>query len=299
MKRILITGANGLLGQAVTRVLNDQYELLISGIESKPVQNQFADNYQVLDITNVATSRDIIKDFVPDIIINAASYTQVDQCESRKEQCWQINVKGVENLASLARRYDIHLVHFSTDYVFDGEKGPYHENDRPHPISYYGKSKLASENVLTQISCPHTIVRTCVIYGHELEVKLNFFLWVLNSLKANKKISVVNDQFNNPTLAEDLARGTQLIFEGQKLGIFHLAGAEYLNRYDFAIAVADFFQLDKELITPIESHQLSQAAGRPKFGGLKIENAITQLNYEATSLHSSFDYLKRKMSQDD
>jgi dTDP-4-dehydrorhamnose reductase len=297
MKRILITGANGLLGQAVTQTLQGKYQLLISGVESRPVLRKFDQNYQILDITNAILCRDIIKDFVPDIIINAASYTQVDQCESRKEQCWQINVKGVENLASLARRYDIHLIHYSTDYIFDGTSGPYDENDRPNPLSYYGKSKLASENVLTQISCPFTIVRTCVIYGYDPEIKLNFFLWILNSLRENKKISVVNDQYNNPTLAEDLAKGTQLVFENEKLGVFHFAGVEYLNRYDFAMAVADFFQLNKELITPIESRQLSQTAGRPKYGGLKIENAIAQVGYEATSLYSTFDYLKRKMSQ--
>lgn len=299
MKRILITGANGLLGQAVTQTLQGKYQLLISGVESKAVLGKFDQYYQALDITNATLCRDIIKDFVPDIIINAASYTQVDQCESRKEQCWQINVKGVENLASLARRYDIHLIHYSTDYIFDGKSGPYAENDRPNPLSYYGKSKLASENVLTQISCPFTIVRTCVIYGYDPEIKLNFFLWILNSLRENKKISVVNDQYNNPTLAEDLARGTQLVFDNEKLGVFHFAGAEYLNRYDFAMAVADFFQLNKELITPIESRQLSQAAVRPRYGGLKIEKAITQLGYEASSLSSSFDYLRRKMSQDE
>jgi dTDP-4-dehydrorhamnose reductase len=299
MKRILVTGSNGLLGQALALILKSQYELLLTGIEGKSAIRNLDSSYHSLDITSMAAIKEIIKEFVPDIIINTASYTQVDQCESRKEQCWQINVKGVENLASLARRYDIHLIHYSTDYIFDGKKGPYGEDDKPNPLSYYGKSKLASENVLMQISCPYTIVRTCVIYGSDPEVKQNFFLWLLNNLRKNKNISIVNDQLNNPTLAEDLARGTQLICDDQKQGIFHLAGADYLSRFDFAMAMADFFQLNKELITPIDSQQLGQAANRPRFGGLKIEKARDQLGYQPTPLFSTFEYLKGKMSDDE
>ena len=299
MKRILIAGANGLLGQAVTYLLKDRYDLFLTGVESQFIDKKSGNSYVSMDITNASACKEIIKDFVPDAIINAASFTHVDQCEIEKELCWQVNVKGVENLAKLSRRFDIHLIHFSTDYVFDGSKGPYDENDRPKPLGYYGKSKLASENVLTQISCPFTVVRTCVIYGDGIEVKANFFMWVLNNLKENKQINVVDDQYNNPTLAEDLAEGTELILSQEALGVYHMAGAEYLNRYEFALAIADYFNLDQQLITPIKTHQLKQASKRPEFGGLKIEKAQNQLGYQPKSLQNSFAYLKRKVLADE
>jgi dTDP-4-dehydrorhamnose reductase len=138
-----------------------------------------------------------------------------------------------------------------------------------------------------------------VIYGDGIEVKPNFFLWVLNNLKQNKEISVVDDQYNNPTLAEDLAKGTELILSQEALGIYHMAGVEYLNRYEFALAIAEYFHLDKQLITPIKTQQLKQASRRPEFGGLKIEKAQNQLGYQPKSLQSSFAYLKRKVLADE
>jgi len=197
----------------------------------------------------------------------------------------------------LCRRYDIHLVHYSTDYVFDGKKGPYSENDRPYPLGYYGKSKLASENVLRQIACPFTIVRTCVIYGIAQQVKKNFYLWILESLKKNLPIKVVTDQFNNPTLAEDLAIGTEQTIQTSLLGTLNLAGKEYLNRFDFAVAIAKFFNLNSDLIQPVETVQLKQPSPRPVYGGLKIDKAIDEIQYGPRSLQDSFGFLNWKMER--
>lgn len=297
MKKILITGANGLLGQALIDVLKDKYVVTPTGVEDTSAHQLPEIEYTSLDITNFEQCKDYINQFAPDIIVNAASYTQVDACEDHKELCWQINVKGVENLANLARRYDIHLVHYSTDYVFDGKKGPYTEDDRSHPLGYYGKSKLASENVLRQIACPFTIVRTCVIYGLASQVKQNFYVWILESLKGKKSITVVTDQYNNPTLAEDLARGTEQVIQQSWVGTLHLAGKQYLNRFDFALSVAKFFELDTDMIQPIKTASLKQASPRPEYGGLKIDKAVKILDYEPRSIEESFIFLKWKMEK--
>jgi dTDP-4-dehydrorhamnose reductase len=297
MKKILITGANGLLGQALVDILKDQYVILASGVEEESVHEVPKIKYTPLDISNLRQCRELINQFVPDVIVNAASFTQVDACEDQKELCWQVNVKGVENLANLARRYDVHLIHYSTDYIFDGKKGPYAEDDRSHPLGYYGKSKLASENVLRQIACPFTIVRTCVIYGLGSQVKKNFYVWILENLKGNKSITVVTDQYNNPTLAEDLARGSEQIIRRGYLGSLHLAGKQYLNRFDFAVSVAKFFELDSKLVQPIETVKLKQASPRPEYGGLKIDKAIENLSYEPRSIEESFIFLKWKMGK--
>ncbi len=296
MNKLLITGVNGLLGQALIHTLQKKYKILATSVEEQPVLPRRNWEYQRLDITSVSACKKIINDFAPDAILNAASYTHVDDCEKRKELCWQINVKGVENLANLARRYDIHLLHYSTDYVFDGRKGPYSESDRPSAVGYYGKSKLASENVLHQIGCPYSILRTCVLYGTGKNVKKNFFLWVWENLQAGLQMNIVVDQFNNPTLAEDLALGSAKIIDQGVVGIYHMAGEEYMNRLDFATSIAGFFEFDTQLIKPVETRQLKQLAPRPLRGGLKIDLAKEKIGYQPRSVRETFDYLKWKIA---
>ncbi|MBN2366529.1 MAG: dTDP-4-dehydrorhamnose reductase [Calditrichaeota bacterium] len=295
MKKVLITGTNGLLGQALVNELEKKYQILPTGQEEKSPIPMNNDIYECFDITNFSQCKNLINEFAPDVIVNAASYTNVDDCERNKEFCWQVNVKGVENLAQLARRYDIHLLHYSTDYVFDGKNGPYDENEKPLPLGYYGKSKLASENVLRQIGCPFTIIRTCVLYGTGREVKKNFFLWSLENLREGSPIKVVTDQYNNPTLAEDLASGSMLVIDQAAVGLYHMAGNEYLNRFDFVKNVATVFSLNEKLISPVETRELGQLAERPLYGGLKIEHASDHLGYNPRSVNEALIYLKWKL----
>jgi dTDP-4-dehydrorhamnose reductase len=299
MKKVLITGSNGLLGQALNQLFQKRFRVLSTGIEDIAVVKTSENGYQILDVIDFAKCKAVINEFKPDVIVNAASFTQVDECENKREQCWQVNVKAVENLANLARRHDIHLIHYSTDYVFNGKNGPYQEADRPQPLGYYGKSKLASENVLRQIGCPFSIIRTCVLYGTGMAVKKNFFLWILENLQKEKPISVVTDQFNNPTLAEDLATGSLLVIEKAAIGLYHLAGEEYLNRFDFASKIAQIFDLPADRIKAIKSSQLKQSSPRPLLGGLKIDLAREKLGYHPQSLRESLNYLKRKISNNE
>jgi len=297
MHKILITGANGLLGQALTQEFCKTDLVLATGIEKKSFIESKNFTYKTLDITNFGACKQIILDFEPDVIINAASYTFVDECERQKELCWRINVKGVENLARLSRNQGAHLIHYSTDYIFDGTKGPYSENDLARPLGYYGKSKLASENTIKSLFSDYTIIRTCVLYGYGIQVKKNFFLWVYENLKSNKKINVVTDQYNNPTLAEDLAKGTRLVVENSAMGVYHMAGKKYLSRYEFAREIAEAFNLNSELIIPITTDQLKQAAPRPLRGGLDIEYAQNELNYNPRSIKDALIYLQYKMEK--
>jgi dTDP-4-dehydrorhamnose reductase len=298
MKKVIITGANGLLGQSLILSFKEKYEILGTGLENHPFLPEDGWRYQKLDITNSQKCKDSIKEFAPEVIINAASFTDVDGCEREKELCWQVNVKGVENLAKISRSLDVHLIHYSTDYVFDGKEGPYDETARPNPVGYYGKSKLASENVLQQIGCPFTVIRTCVLYGSGVEVKRNFFLWVLENLQNEKKIRVVTDQFNNPTLAEDLAAGSQLVIERAAVGKFHLAGRDYLSRYDFALKICGIFNKPEELVAPIKTKELGQTAPRPSRGGLKIDLAQKKLYYMPRSVEESLIFLRWKLHKD-
>ena len=132
--------------------------------------------------------KELILDFFPDIIINTAAYTNVDRSETEKETAWKINVNGVENIALYAWTVDAHLIHISTDYIFDGKNGPYSEEDKPLPIGYYGRTKLASENSIRTSGVRFSIVRTNILYGPAKYGRPDFVKWVINSLRANESI---------------------------------------------------------------------------------------------------------------
>ena len=298
MKKILVTGANGLLGQAIQGAFSGKFTLLATARQQQPHVAFPGVNYQPLDVSIWGKCRDIVLDFQPDVIINTAAYTHVDKCEIEREECWRANVKIVENLARAARRNMAQLIHMSTDYIFDGENGPYDEDDPPSPLGYYGKSKLASENTVRMTGIPYVIVRTNVIYGLGRQVKNNFFLWVYHNLKEGKPINVVTDQYNNPALADDLALGIRQIVDQSQYGIFHMGGEDFLSRYDFACEIARVFGFSELLIHPITSDALYQAAPRPMRGGLRIAKAQRVFGYHPRPLKKAFRYLKKILDSD-
>lgn len=292
MQTILITGANGLLGQSLVRVFSGTSHVVATGRQASLLPAMEGVRYRPLDIGDAQACREVVDETAPDIIINAAAYTHVDGCEREREQCWRVNVKGVAHLAYAARKHMAQLIHLSTDYLFDGETGPYDENARPAPLGYYGKAKLASENAVRTAGIPYAIVRTNVIFGAGVDVKSNFFLWIYRSLVAGKAIRVVTDQYNNPVLADDLATGIRQLVEASRYGVYHLAGADYMNRFVFARTLADVFDLDAGLVEPITTDALEQAAPRPRRGGLRIERARADFGYVPRPLTEAFRFLK-------
>ena len=190
-KRILVVGSNGMLGQRVVELFknNSDVELYLSSAEDESYFDDLP--YTKLDITVKKQIKDLILKFYPDFIINLAAYTNVDNCESEKELSWNINVNGVEYLAKYSVLSNSHLVHISSDYIFDGVSGPYSETDLPNPISYYGRSKLAGENVIKRFNIPNTIIRTNVLFGAAKYGRPDFVKWVVNSLKNQNEIKIV------------------------------------------------------------------------------------------------------------
>ncbi|HQF42987.1 MAG TPA: dTDP-4-dehydrorhamnose reductase [Ignavibacteriaceae bacterium] len=294
-RRIIITGANGMLGQRLFEFysrLND-IELLASSVEDDFVfKNQ---NYIQADISNRNELKKIIYDFCPDFIINVAAYTNVDKSETDRETAWKINVKGVEYISEAARVLDSHIVHISSDYIFDGKNGPYTENDTPNPIGYYGRTKLASENVLKISGTKNTIIRTNVLYGTAKYSRSDFVKWVVESVRAKKEIRIVDDQFNNPTFIDDLVQAINKIVELRKEGIYNIGGSEVLSRYDFTMMIADFFNLDKSLIKKIKTEELNQPARRPLKSGLITIKAQSELGYKPHSIIQSLELMKREL----
>jgi dTDP-4-dehydrorhamnose reductase len=294
MKRILVCGSNGLLGQRVSLMLNaaSEYEVLSTSRQRTFVFDDRLYDYTQLDITQKSDVKSLVSSFHPTVIVNAAGATDVDWCENHREEAWKANVVGVENLAEAARKVGATMIHVSSDYVFDGKNGPYDELARPNPISYYGKAKLAGENVLRTSGIPHAIVRTILVYGYGIGVRSNFALWVIENLKAGRQIRCVDDQLGNPTYVGDLAFSVTKIIEREREGLYHVCGAEFLSRFDFAVRAADVFSLDPDLITKTKSSDLQQVALRPLVTGFITLKAATELGVRPLNASEGLAQLK-------
>ncbi len=295
-KRILIVGANGMLGQRAMQFYNqlDNVQVLGCSVENEPLFSE--GDYLCCDLTKRDHVKNVIYDFYPDYIINAAAYTNVDKSEEERELAWKVNVKGVEYLAETCRVLDAHLVHISSDYIFDGKKGPYAENAKPNPLGYYGRTKLASENALRISGAIHTIIRTNVLYGIAENSRPDFVRWVVNSLRAGKVINIVTDQFNNPTFIDDLVQAINKIIAFNRQGIYNVGGREFLSRYEFTEIIAEFFGLDKSLVKPIKTIELHQPAQRPLKSGLLTLKAETELGYKPHTIIESLAKMKKELS---
>lgn len=296
MKRVLITGVNGLLGQKCAIHLKSDYTILGIDIQDEPnLKDEF--RYFKGDITNRKALKSLLLSLKPDYIINTAAYTDVDGCEINKELCWKTNVEGVQNLVYVANKIDAKIIQISSDYIFDGKNGPYKEHDSPNPLGYYGKSKLASENIFFQSEIEYAILRTMILYGVGINVRPNFVTWLINKLRNGEKVTIVNDQFGNPTLADDLAHVIKRVINSEKWDIFHVSGNELLNRYSFARKIAAIFDLDRTLISPITTDKLTQVAPRPLKSGFILDKIKKELGLEMMDLDESLKIFKKQFKK--
>lgn len=296
--KILITGSNGLVGQKISEVLvNTPHEVLCT---SKSF-NETIDNkhkFTLLDITSYNDIIAVFNQFEPDWIINCAGITQVDQCEQDNNLAWRVNVEGTENLARACQSSGCKLLHLSTDFVFDGLRGMYTEEDEPNPVSYYGFTKLEGEKRIQEILQHFLIVRTVLVYGiTKSAMRSNLVTWVKSSLEKGQAIRVVNDQFRTPTLSEDLAHACITLIEQNQNGTFHISGSDYLSVFDMAIKTAEFFKLDTSLISPISSLELNQPGKRPPKTGFVLDKAYQAIAYTPTTIEGGLLLVQNQMEK--
>lgn len=295
--KLLLTGANGLLGQKLVALLQKEKEIELlatsRGAARFPNQNI---PYQSLDIENRQEVQEIVGRFRPDAIIHTAAMTNVDTCEQDREGCRSANVTAVEYLIEAAEVVQAFFVHLSTDFIFSGDSGPYSEEAEARPVNYYGESKLASEEVVKKAKTPWAIVRTVLVYGITPGMsRSNIILWVKDGLEKGKPLQIVDDQLRSPTLAEDLAAACLLITRRKAEGIWHISGKDMLTPYDMAIKTADFFTLDKSLINKTDSTNFTQAAKRPPKTGFIINKAVEQLGYRPHSFEEGIALLAEQL----
>lgn len=294
--RVLLTGANGLLGQKlVSLILNEQkYELLATG--RRPKRIGLDARYAKLDVSDPENVAVVFNEFRPDVLINTAAMTNVDQCELNPEECRIANVKSVELLTDACKIHDTFMIHLSTDFIFDGSHGPLTEDESASPVNFYGTTKLEAENVIIKSGLSWAIARTVLVYGIVQDMsRSNIILWVRDNLRQKKKIKVVNDQWRTPTLAEDLAMGCYLIADRKAAGIFNISGKDFLTPYQMACYTAEFFGLDKSLIEEVDSTIFKQPAERPLKTGFVIDKARKILGYEPHSFKEGIEIIAKQV----
>ncbi|MBW3546287.1 MAG: SDR family oxidoreductase [Bacteroidetes bacterium] len=299
MKKILITGANGLLGQKLVAQLEGNREwkvLATSRGDYRGPAGSIA--YQSMDIEDRQQVLSTVATFRPDVILHTAAMTHVDQCEQNREACWGANVEAVQHLIAAAEQQQAFLLHVSTDFIFDGEQGPYTEEAVPAPVNFYGESKLEAERLVQQSNTQWAIARTVLVYGITNSLsRSNIILWVKNSLEQGKAIQVVDDQWRTPTLAEDLADGCLRIAYEQAAGIWHVSGKDFLTPYEMALQTADFFGLEKTLIARADSSTFTQPAKRPPRTGFIIDKIQQQLGYQPHSFKEGIALVAHQIKQ--
>ncbi|MEL6629185.1 MAG: SDR family oxidoreductase [Bacteroidota bacterium] len=297
---ILLTGSNGLLGQKVINLLADRLHVELTavgrGANRHPLREGYT--YENLDLTDRDAVTALFERIKPTAVIHTAAMTQVDACEDDRVRCDAVNIDATAHLAQLCSVHGSHMVHISTDFIFDGENGPYKEQDAPNPVNYYGHSKLKAEKAVQDAGISHTILRTILLYGITPGMsRSNIVLWVRSSLLAGKEIKVVNDQFRSPTLAEDLATASVTAAMKQAQGVFHISGPDMMSVVDIARTVGEVYELDTSLISETNSTSLGQKARRPPQTGFIILKAQTELDYKPHTLRQGLLVLKRQMQQ--
>ena len=298
MKRILVTGSNGLLGQKITdlALLDPEIDLVASskGSNRYPITSGY--RYVDLDVCDANQLLTTITKIKPDTIIHTAAMTNVDACEDDRETCRKLNVDAVKSLATICKAQDIHLIHLSTDFIFDGASGPYTEDDEPNPLSYYGQSKLDAEQLIQASGCRAAILRTIIVYGIVNDMsRTNIVLWAKGALEKGDPISVVNDQWRMPTLAEDLAACCLLAAKKEATGIYNASGKDLMNMVQLVQNVAEFWHLDKSLIKSISSESLNQKAKRPPKTGFILDKTIRELGYKPHSFMEGLSILDKQL----
>ncbi|MBS1990773.1 MAG: SDR family oxidoreductase [Cyanobacteria bacterium SZAS LIN-3] len=292
----LVIGASGQVGGALLLEL-ERRKLICLGTyhnHKAPVGN-----FEKLDLSHAEDVAALVARTRPLYIYVPASYTNVDGCEDDPDKSFAVNVRGVQAIAAAAHQHRAKLIYFSSDYVFDGTSGPYDELAPVSPISVYGRHKVEAEQAaMKETEDAALIVRTTVVFGPEWQQK-NFVLRLIKQLSEGREVPVPDDQIGTPTFNRDLAHSTVELALGDQTGIFNVAGEDLCSRYELAMAVAETFELDEELIIPVQTEMLAQKAKRPLKAGLKVDKVkeVLARNARVTGFREALEELHREIDE--
>lgn len=283
---VLITGANGFLGYYLTdALLSKGFTVLATGKGDcrLPYGTYPGFTYEQMDFTDPFAVHDIFEKYKPTIVVHAGAMTKPDECELNQWPCYVTNVEGTLTLLANAEELKSYFLFISTDFVFDGKKGMYTEEDIPSPVNFYGKSKAEAEDAVKEYAFDWSIVRPCLVYGKPATGKQNILTVVKNKIENKEKYLVFNDQYRTPTFVEDFVTGIVSIIEKKAKGIYHLSGKNMLTPYEMAIKTAKHLQLDTSFIQMATAADFVQPAQRPPRTGLTIDKARRELGFNPVS----------------
>ena len=259
--KVLVTGAAGYIGKFICSYLKNEYDVIST--DCKRPQDSSGE-FELLDITDenrVKKQLDLLK---PDVVIHLAGIKDLNFSQKNKDTAYNINVRGTDNIINACKNTGARLVFLSTDYVFDGQKGMYKEEDAVNPQTYYGATKIEAEKLIKQKLQNYVIIRTGGVFGGYDNVTSPLFAWLLYNLKANKPVDAFVDVYNSPTPLDVLGDGMIRVLEIADTGIFHVAGPERINRFDFFKKIATHSGFNAGLIRPINNKDSDQLFLRPK-----------------------------------
>ena len=261
MRKVLILGGSGLVGTTLIEKAINFFEVVATYQNNKIIQN----GCKAIKFSIKKENKEIISSILceerPDVVVNAVSFSNVDFCETHRDDAYFLHVISTKKILEICNEKGIKLIQFSTDWVFDGKKNLYTESDMPNPLNYYGHTRLLAEQVVLKNSNNHAVLRPAIIYGWNPNSR--FLNFVINNLKSGKTINTFTDQYSTPTLVDDLANCIIRIIESNTSGLYHTTGSTCLNRFEFAKIIAKRFGLNEKLIKPVNSNEMKQLARRP------------------------------------
>lgn len=278
--KVLVTGARGLVGSRVAAILAARgHDVTSTGR---------ADGG---DLSDAAAVRALFERARPEIVVHPASMTEVDRCEKERERAFADNVTAAANVASAARAAGAHVVHISTDYVFDGDAGPYTEDAIPNPRGVYAMTKLAGELAVRSLAAPDgwAIARTAVVYGWPPAARANFGAWLVGAMSKGEKVKLFADQQVSPSFADNVAEMLAELAERRLSGIWNVCGADVVSRVEFGHALCDVFGFDRALVVPSSMKEVALASPRPARSGLSTAKAAAALAAKPLGLAASLE----------
>lgn len=291
MDRVLIIGASGLVGSRFASLADGKYEVFGTYFSHETK----GDHTFPLDSRDGPSVLKLVEKVKPDFIVDTHSLNNVDYCEVHRDEAWETNVHGPRNIAEAAKRFGAKYVFLSTDYVFDGHKLQYTEKDKPHPLSYFAMTRVVVEQMLDAFDMNYVAARTSVVYGLGGRNKVSFAVWLIGKLRAREAVTIVNDQKNNPTFADNLVGQLMSLYEKDATGLFHVTGSECISRYDFSREIAKQFDLDVGLIRPITTPELHQVAPRAAVVNMVTSKVQRLTGIPTLNVREGLELLRKQM----
>jgi dTDP-4-dehydrorhamnose reductase len=293
--KLLIIGGSGLVGSTLIEYALSNYQIHAT-YNKNSIQNMDVESTQIELLNDKTKIIDLIKSFGPDVVVHTAAHSSVDLCEINHKIADKLHIDVTQDIADICAKLNSKLIYISTDAVFAGQLNKkYTEEDQPNPINYYGNTKLKAEKIVLLSNAKNVVVRTSVIYGWHK--KSRFTNWILETIKNKKVVDPFIDQYNTPTLVDDFAKSILRVITNDVSGLFHATGKTCINRYEFAVKLANSFSYNEDLIKPVTLIEKKQDAPRPVSTCLDSSKFEQEINYEFLDITDGILFILKKSKE--